>query len=138
MSRRYSSLILLPSFKERFDYLNLQGVVGDETFGYDRYLNQLFYRSPEWRRVRDKVIIRDNGCDLGISDRPIFGKVLIHHLEPITLRDINERNPIIMDPENLICCSFETHNAIHYGSWELIPKDLIERQPNDTCPWKTQ
>lgn len=135
--RTYRELIKLPTFEERFQYLELKGMVGEETFGYDRWLNQRFYRSPEWKHIRDQVILRDNGCDLGIEDRQIFGRVLIHHMNPIKQKDITRFSDILMDPEYLICVSHETHNAIHYGDESLIiPSEPIERQPFDMCPWK--
>lgn len=134
--KTYSELILLPTFEERFRYLQLNGSVGKETFGFDRYLNQNFYRSVEWKRVRDKVIIRDNGCDLGIEDRLIYGNVLIHHMNPINDKDIYNLTDILLNPEYLICVSHNTHNAIHYGNEELLVKAPIVRTKNDTCPWK--
>lgn len=136
--RRYSELILLPSFEERFEYLKLGSKVGADTFGFDRWQNQAFYNSPEWKRVRDKVIIRDNGCDLGIVDREIGQHVIIHHMNPITVEDIRLGTNVLLNPEFLICVSHETHNAIHYGDADLLPKDFIPRSPNDTCPWKRQ
>ena len=135
--RTYSELITIPDFKERFLYLKLDGKVGEETFGYDRYLNQIFYRSPEWKRVRREVIIRDLGCDLGIEDRPLGSRIYVHHINPIKLKDINNRNLEILDPEFLICCSYDTHQAIHYGSEYLLLTDPVERKPYDTCPWRT-
>lgn len=138
MSKTYDELITLPTFKERFDYLKLNGFVGKETFGFDRYLNQVLYRSYEWKQTRKQVILRDNGCDLGINGREIFGKILVHHINPITLEDINNRNPEIFNLNNLITVSFDTHQAIHFGSYELLPKDPVERKPNDTCPWKQE
>ena len=135
--KSYSELITLPTFKERFEYLKLDGAVGIETFGFDRYLNQKFYRSPEWRRVKRLVTIRDNGCDLGIDDIPIGGRIYIHHINPITIDDIKNRNPLILDPEYLISVSFDTHNAIHYGDESILQgKRQIERLPNDTCLWR--
>ena len=134
--KTYSELILLPTFEERFRYLQLNGSVGKETFGFDRYLNQNFYRSAEWKRVRDKVIIRDNGCDLGIEDRLIYGNVLIHHMNPINDKDIYNLTDILLNPEYLICVSHNTHNAIHYSNEELLVKAPIVRTKNDTCPWK--
>jgi hypothetical protein len=137
MIKTYSEMSKLETFIERFEYLKLKGKVGDETFGYSRYLNQRFYHTPEWRDARDKVIIRDNGCDLGIFDRAIIGKILIHHINPITEEDILERNPIIFDLENLICVSKETHDAIHFGDSNLLIADKpIIRTKNDTCPWR--
>ena len=134
--KTYSELIQLPTFEERFKYLQMNGFVGKETFGFDRYLNQNFYRSLEWKRVRDEVIIRDNGCDLGIEDRSIAGKILIHHMNPITDKDIVNVTDFLLNPEYLICVSHITHNAIHYGNEDLLIKDPVVRTKNDTCPWK--
>lgn len=137
MIRTYSEMIALPTFKDRYEYLKLSGSVGAETFGFDRWLNQVFYNSRTWRDVRNKVILRDDGCDLGIYDRPILGRVYIHHMNPITAQDINDRNPDIFNPEYLICVSHETHNAIHYGDEsQILENNFVERKPNDTCPWK--
>lgn len=133
----YSELIEIPSFEERFAYLQLNGSVGKDTFGFDRYMNQAFYQSREWKRVRDFVILRDNGCDLGVAGYTIYGKVLIHHMNPITAKDIATVSDYLMNPEYLICVSHTTHNAIHYGDENLIPKGPIIRTPNDTCPWRT-
>lgn len=134
--KRYSELVLFPTFEERFQYLRLDGIVGQETFGFDRYMNQYFYRSKEWRRVRDIVIARDAGCDLGIPGREIFGRVLIHHMNPIRPDDIRGRSDILLDPEYLITTVHETHQAIHYGDESLLITAPIERMRNDTCPWK--
>ena len=134
--RTYSELIILPTFEERFEYLRLDGKVGEDTFGFDRYLNQLFYRSQEWKKIRDYVIIRDNACDLGVEGHDIYSKVLIHHMNPITARDIEKRTDLLLDPEYLICTTHNTHNAIHYGDENLIIKVPIVRTKNDTCPWK--
>lgn len=134
--KTYSELITLPTFEERFAYLQLKGEVGKDTFGFDRYLNQKFYRSVEWKRIRDQVIIRDNGCDLGIEDRIIYGKVLIHHMNPITELDIRYATDRLLNPEYLICVTHTTHNAIHYGDEELIVKAPVVRRKYDTCPWK--
>ena len=134
--KTYSELILLPTFEERFEYLKLKGSVGKDTFGHDRYLNQVFYTSQEWRRLRDEIIIRDNGCDLGIEDREIGGKIYIHHLNPLGVNDILAHSEYLTNPEYLICTSFETHNAIHYGDINLLPRNPIERKRNDTCPWR--
>ena len=134
--KTYSELIQLPTFEERFQYLKLSGEVGKETFGFDRYLNQNFYRSAAWKRVRDQVIVRDNGCDLGIDDRTIYGKILIHHMNPINDRDILDLTDILLNPEYLICVSHITHNAIHYSDESLLPSEPIVRFKNDTCPWK--
>lgn len=134
--RCYSELIEIPTFEERFRYLQLNGFVGQDTFGFDRHMNQAFYQSREWKRVRDHVILRDNGCDLGVDGYTIYGKVLIHHMNPITVKDITTISDYLMNPEYLICVSHTTHNAIHYGDESLIPKGPIIRTPNDTCPWK--
>ena len=134
--RRYSELRTLKTFEERFEYLKLQGAVGLDTFGFDRYLNQAFYLSKEWKRVRDEVIIRDNGCDLGLPGYEIFGKINIHHINPICKEDILDRNPDLLDPEFLICVSYDTHNAIHYGTDLYLPPAPVVRTRNDTCPWK--
>ena len=134
--RTYSELIQLPTFEERFRYLQLSGSVGKETFGFDRYINQNFYRSSAWKMVRDRVIVRDNGCDLGIDDRIIYGKILIHHMNPINDEDILNMTDILLNPEYLICVTLDTHNAIHYGDEDLLIKDPIVRFKNDTCPWK--
>lgn len=134
--KTYSQLIRLPTFEDRFEYLKLKGSVGKDTFGHDRYLNQIFYSSMEWRRLRDEIIIRDNGCDLGIDGRQIGGKVYIHHLNPLGVNDILTHSEYLVNPEYLICVSFETHNAIHYGDINLLPRDPIERRQNDTCPWR--
>jgi len=136
MIKTYSDLILLPTFEERFKYLKLGGCVGYDTFGFDRYMNQQFYQSMEWRAVRDFVIIRDNGCDLGVPGREIQGKVLIHHLNPITQEDLINRTKFLLDPEYLITTMHLTHNAIHYSDENLLMKDPIERSANDTCPWR--
>lgn len=135
--RTYSELIALPTFEERYRYLRLSGRVGEDTFGFDRILNQKFYRSAEWKRIRDYVIVRDNGCDLGIEDRMIPGRILIHHMNPITEKDILYRSDTLMDPEFLICVSHTTHNAIHYGDESLLIESTpVVRTKNDTCPWK--
>lgn len=135
--RTYSELIKLPTFKERFNYLKLDSLVGKETFGYDRYINQqLYQRNPRWKRARDKVIIRDNGCDLGVEGYEIFGKIIVHHMNPITMDDILNDRDWIYDPEFLICTVHNTHNAIHYGDEQLLMTAPTVRTKNDTCPWK--
>lgn len=136
MMRTYSELSKLKTFKERFEYLKLDGLIGEETFGWDRYLNQVFYKSPEWRSTRDKIIVRDNGRDLGVEGYDIFGKIIIHHMNPMSLGDLVNRNPDIFNPEYLICVSHETHNAIHYGDANQLNLGPIERTVNDTCPWR--
>lgn len=134
--RTYSELIKLPTFEERYEYLRLDGKVGEETFGFDRYLNQIFYKSSEWIKVRDFVIIRDGGCDLAIDDREIHGRIIVHHMNPIRTEDITRRNKQILDPEFLICTVKNTHDAIHYGDGSLLITTPIERTKNDTCPWR--
>lgn len=137
MNRTYSELITLPTFEERFKYLQLNGAVGRDTFGFDRYLNQYIYqRSQRWKSVRDKIIIRDNGCDLGVEGYSIYGRIIIHHMNPISVEDILSDRDWIFDPEFLICVSHRTHNAIHYGDETLLPQAPIERTKNDTCPWR--
>lgn len=137
MIRTYSELSQLKTFKERYEYLKLEdGRVGEDTFGYDRYLNQQFYKTLEWKRLRDQLILRDNGCDLGVDGYQIYGKIIIHHLSPITKDDILNRTEYLMDPENLICTTHNTHNAIHYGDSSLLVTTPVERTKNDTCPWK--
>lgn len=136
MIRRYSDLRRLESFKERYYYLKLNGVVGESTFGFDRYVNQSLYKSSRWRRTRSQIIIRDNGCDLGIEGHDIGDHIIIHHMNPITLEDIEEEEDSVFDPEYLICCSSRTHKAIHFGDENLLPKEFVERRPNDTCLWR--
>lgn len=138
MNRSYSELCKLSTFKERFDYLKLGGVVGEETFGWDRYINQILYKSPRWRQTRDRIIVRDNGCDLGLDGYDIHGKVLVHHINPITVDDITYDRDCVYDPENLISTALLTHNAIHYGDENLLISDPIERTMNDTCPWRRE
>lgn len=133
--RTYSELIQLPTFLERFNYLKLEGVVGKDTFGWDRYLNQKFYRSQEWQSLRNWVIIRDNGCDLGIPGREIQSRIYIHHMNPIGKKDLLEESEYLMNPEYLICVSYDTHNAIHYGDETLLMLDPVVRQPGDTKLW---
>jgi hypothetical protein len=133
--RRYSELRDLTSIYDRYDYLKLTGVVGKATFGFDRYLNQVFYRSPEWKRIRNIVIVRDNGCDLGIEGFEIHDRILVHHMNPINVRDISQRNRDVLNPEFLICTSLMTHQAIHYGDESLLPQVPIERRPGDTRLW---
>ena len=135
--KTYSELITFPTFEERYRYLKLDGVVGEDTFGFDRYLNQEFYqRDQEWKRIRDFIIIRDQGCDLGVEGREIRGKILVHHMNPITKDDILKRSEFLLNPEYLICTLKSTHDAIHYGDENLLMKGPIERKPNDTCPWR--
>lgn len=136
MIRTYSELIKLPTFEERFRYLCLNGDVGKETFGFDRYLNQGFYKSNEWLEVRDYVIIRDNGCDLAIEGREIRGRILVHHMNPVTKEDILTRSKYLLDPEYMITTIKNTHDAIHYSDENILFKLPVERMKNDTCPWK--
>lgn len=136
-NRTYSELINIPTFEGRYEYLRLSGQVGKDTFGYDRYLNQAFYRSKEWKEFRRYIIVRDDGCDLGIEDHIITGRIIIHHINPITPDDlINGNIESILCPENAICVSASTHNAIHYGDASLLITEPIERSKNDTCPWR--
>lgn len=136
ITKTYSELILLPTFIERFEYLNLVGKVGEETFGGKRYLNQILYMTDRWKKRRRDIIIRDNGCDLGILDREIFSRLTVHHINPITIDDVLSGNPKVFDPENLITSSDITHKAIHYGDDTLLIKEPIIRREYDTCPWK--
>ena len=134
--RTYSELRTLPTFEERYRYLQLNGSVGKDTFGFDRYLNQVFYRSQEWKSIRDFVIVRDNGCDLGVEGYEIHGRIIIHHLNPLTVKDITTASIYLLDPEYLICTTHNTHNAIHYGDEGLLISAPIVRTRNDTCPWR--
>ena len=134
--KTYSELITIPTYEERFEYLRCNSAVGKETFGFDRYLNQVLYNSMDWKRLRRQIIIRDNGCDLALEGYTIYSKIIIHHINPISLDDIMKERSIVFDPENLVCVSFNTHNAIHYGDASLLPMGPIERTPNDTCPWR--
>lgn len=134
--RTYSELIQLPTFEERFRYLQLNGKVGEETFGFDRYLNQRFYKDPEWLHIRDIAIIRDNGCDLGIPDREIKSRIIVHHMNPINKDDILKRSDFLLNPEYLICTVKATHDAIHYGDESKLITMPVERRPYDTCPWR--
>ena len=134
--RTYSELIKLQTFEERFQYLQLNGRVGEETFGFDRYLNQKFYNDLEWLRIRDQVIIRDNGCDLAMPDREIKTRILVHHMNPIDKEDILRRSDFLLNPEYLICTIKATHDAIHYGDESKLIIMPPERRPNDTCPWR--
>lgn len=135
-TKTYSELIAISSFEERFEYLQLKGSVGKDTFGYDRYLNQILYNSPEWKKLRNQIIIRDNGCDLACEGYEIYGRILIHHLNPITVDDVFDRNRKVFDPNNLICVTHNTHNAIHYGDASMLLTGPIIRTKNDTCPWR--
>ena len=135
-TKSYRELIKIPTFEERFEYLKIGAGVGESTFGSKRYLNQILYKTDEWLSVRDKIIVRDKGCDLGIPDREIIGgRILVHHINPITIEDILNRDPKVFDPNNLITIAHMTHEAVHYGNEDLLIKDPIERRPNDTCLW---
>lgn len=136
MIRTYSDLSKLATFEERFRYLKLDGLVGESTFGFTRYLNQVFYKSIAWKRIRDEVILRDNGCDLGVDGRAIYGQIVIHHMNPITAQDIETESEFLTNPEYLITTIHSTHNAIHYGDENLLVLAPVERTRNDTCPWK--
>lgn len=134
--RCYRELIRLKTFDERFEYLKLKGIVGEATFGYDRYLNQLLYTSGEWRRIRRDIILRDNGCDLAVEGYDIPDIIIVHHMNPISVEDLIDFSEDVINPEYLICVSYDTHNAIHYGDKSLLTREPIERKPGDTCPWK--
>jgi hypothetical protein len=134
--KTYSELITFPTFEERFQYLRLDGVVAEDTFGFDRYLNQIFYRSQRWKKIRNHVIIRDHGCDLGVEGYEIHGRILIHHMNPISIADIENESAFLVDPEYLISTVHNTHNAIHYGDENLLMTAPIERSKFDTCPWR--
>lgn len=135
--KSYSELIKIEKFEDRFNYLSLSGSIGEATFGGHRYLNQILYQSERWKKyTRREVILRDNGCDLAHEDYIIVGSIYIHHINPITIDDILEERPCVFDLDNLVCTCFRTHNALHYGSEDLLPKNLIERKKNDTCPWR--
>lgn len=134
--RTYSEMIALPTFEERYEYLRLGGRVGEDTFGFDRYLNQVFYRSQRWKSIRDQIIIRDYGCDLAMEGYEIHGKIIIHHMNPLMVRDIVNETEFLLDPEYLVCVTHNTHNAIHYGDKNLLITAPPERRANDTCPWR--
>ena len=136
MIRTYSEFKKLRTFKERYNYLRLRGKVGESTFGFDRYINQKFYTSPRWRDARDRVIVRDNGCDLGCTGMELYDRIIIHHMNPITLEDIENDIDELYDPEYLVCTSDRTHEAIHYSDESLLPQEPITRRRNDTTPWK--
>lgn len=135
-NRTYSELITLPTFEERYRYLQLKGSVGEETFGFDRYINQKFYNSQEWKNTRDYIIVRDQGCDLGIEGYEIHGRIYIHHMNPVLLKDMMYRTEYLTNPEYLITTTHSTHNAIHYSDENLLIKTPIARSKNDTCPWR--
>ena len=134
--RTYTELMKLQSFEERFKYLKLISKVGEETFGFERYLNQQFYRSKEWKKLRSEIIVRDNACDLGIPGHEMDSRIIIHHMNPITKDDLIHQTDFLLNPEYLICTSKKTHSAIHYGDDSLLHGDSTERRPNDTCPWR--
>lgn len=134
--KSYRNLILLPTFEERYNYLKLSGIVGESTFGFDRVLNQEFYTSKEWRQFRYKMIARDEGCDMGHPDFPIGGRVILHHINPLLIEDFENSSDALFDPDNVICVSEATHNAIHFGDESLLPAEPLIRTPNDTCPWR--
>ena len=148
LPKSYKELIRIPTIRERFEYLKLPGSIGERTFGGDRYLNQILYKSPQWRSFRDRIIIRDNGCDLAVpgydivplvEGKPLRGRgdfIIIHHINPLTPDDIRYASPAIFDENNVVCVSPRTHRAIHYGSADLLPEEYVPRLPNDTCPWK--
>ena len=136
MIRTYSELIQYSTFEDRFKYLSLKGQVGEETYGFDRWINQQFYKSREWKQIRNLIIVRDSGCDLGIPGREIGDRIIIHHMNPILLKDITDSTSYLLDPEYLICVSHNTHEAIHYGDESLLTTEPVERRPNDTCPWR--
>lgn len=134
--RTYSELIEIPTFEERFEYLRLDGIIGEDTFGWERYLNQQFYKSSEWKHLRDNIIIRDCGCDLAMEGYEIQGRVIIHHMNPVNTSDILHHSDYLLNSEYLICVSLPTHNAIHYGDANQLQSGPVERTPNDTCPWR--
>lgn len=134
--RNYSDLCQLQTLEDRFDYLKLNGVVGDELFGYSRYLNQVFYHSRAWMDAKEEVIIRDQGRDLGLPGWKIAGTIYVHHMNPITLEQLKNNDPRLIDPEYLISCSYNTHQAITWGNKALLPQPIVVRRPNDTCPWR--
>lgn len=136
MSKSYSELMALPTYLERYLYLRIGGKVGQATFGYDRYLNQILYTSDEWRSFRNDIIIRDKGCDLACAGYELHSRIIVHHINPITVEDVLNRDPKVFDPENVICVSHNTHQAIHYGDETMLPQLPVERTRNDTCPWR--
>ncbi len=136
MIRRYSELVKLKTFKERYEYLRVRSAIGESTFGFERFLNQACYTSKRWRAVRDKVSVRDNGCDLGVEGHDIYDRIIIHHMNPLTREQLRDPDDSIFDPEFLICVCDLTHRAIHYGDESLLPKEPVIRKPYDTCPWK--
>lgn len=136
-NKNYNELSNINSYDDRFKYLSLKGNVGSDTFGFDRHLNQDFYKSKEWKQIRNQVIIRDNGCDLGVKGKKIYGKIYVHHMNPIEKKDIVDSTEYLLNPDFLICTSKETHDAIHYGNEEYLKRNEVHvRKKNDTCPWK--
>lgn len=136
ITKSYNELITLPTFEERVEYLKCYGGVGQDTFGFDRYLNQMLYKSKEWKDAKQKVILRDNGCDLGVDGYDIPYRAVVHHINPITVEDLKNGDPKVLDPNNLITTTLQTHNLIHYGIVDRSPKTVVERAPHDTCPWR--
>lgn len=136
MIKRYSELVTFGTLLERFNYLKIGGKIGKETFGWDRWINQAFYSSPEWRKIRDEIIVRDNGCELGLDGYEIQGSIYVHHMNPITEEDILTHSALLIDPDYLVCCSYDVHQAIHYSNEDMLPADPIVRSRNDTCPWR--
>lgn len=136
MNRSYSEMLKLKTFKERYEYLRIGGTVGEDTFGYERYLNQVLYGSRSWKDFRREIIIRDNGCDLAVDGREIRGRLIVHHINPITKYEILHKDPMIFDPENVVCVSHNTHEAIHFSNSSLLDEDWMPRMPNDTIPWR--
>lgn len=136
MKKSYHEMIEISNFFDRFNYVKLEGYVGASTFGSNRYLNQMLYRSYEWKKFRNEIVLRDNGCDLADPDREIGGIIIVHHLNPITIDDVAQRRSCVFDPDNVVCVSHITHEAIHYGDESLLVKDPVERYPGDTIPWR--
>lgn len=136
MDKSYTEMLRYSTLLDRYNYLKLDGQVGQETFGFSRYLNQVLYCSNEWKRFRREVIIRDNGCIFGLEGYDIKSRLIVHHINPITLEQIEERDPMVFSMDNVVCVSHEVHEAIHYGDKSLLPQDPIERKPFDTCPWR--
>lgn len=135
--RSYEQLVQIPTFEERFEYLKLSAIIGETTFGYERFLNQVFYRSPQWKRIRREVIKRDNGCDMAFPGRDILDRIEVHHINPITIEDVENESDVLLDMDNLICVCPDTHKAIHYGDASLLRRaEPTVRRPNDTCPWR--
>lgn len=134
--KTYTELLKFLTYEDRLTYLQLDGVVGKTTFGFDRYLNQDFYRSREWKQLREQIFVRDLGCDLAIEDRPIMGRYLVHHMNPLTSDDIIQSSDLLLNPEYLITVDLDTHNCIHYGGFQKEPSPFVERTPYDMCPWR--